>query len=183
MVKQICDLLSQWKKINKAIPISVNLSRITLLEHGLVDTIAKICDKYHIPHELLIIEVTEQEGSIENDVIRTLVKEFKNQGFKVSLDDFGCAYSNIVTLAQVPVDEVKIDKSLVDKIVTHKKNNIIVKSILSMCNELDNIATVSEGIETQEQADILQQYNCTLGQGYLFSRPIPVEEFYERYIS
>ncbi len=183
VVQQICKLLSEWKKMQKAIPISVNLSRITLLEHGIVDTISQICDSYGIPHELLVIEVTEQEGSIENDVICTLVQEFKLQGFKVSLDDFGCAYSNIVTLAQVPVDEVKIDKSLVDKLVTNKKNNVIVKNILSMCNELDNVTTLSEGIETREQANILRAFNCTLGQGYLYSRPIPIDEFYERYIS
>ncbi len=182
VIDQVCQLLAEWGTLNKQIPISVNLSRVTLLEFDIVNTIAKICDSYDVPRELVVIEVTERMGLVTNDVDASLVTEFKNQGFRISLDDFGCAYSNIVTLAQVAVDEVKIDKSLVDHIVTDKKNAIIVKHILAMCNELNQVNTLAEGIELQEQADRLHEFQCHVGQGYLYSRPIPVAEFFEKYI-
>lgn len=182
VIDQVCQLLAEWGTLNKQIPISVNLSRVTLLEFDIVNTIAKICDSYDVPRELVVIEVTERMGLVTNDVDASLVTEFKDKGFRISLDDFGCAYSNIVTLAQVAVDEVKIDKSLVDHIVTDKKNAIIVKHILAMCNELNQVNTLAEGIELQEQADCLHEFQCHIGQGYLYSRPIPVTEFFEKYI-
>lgn len=182
MVRKVCEIQVEWLKCKQELPISVNLSRVTLKEFGIVQTISDILNEYEVPHHLVVIEVTERIGMIENDVAMTLVDEFKAEGFKLSLDDFGCAYSNIVTLAQVSVDEVKIDKSLVDNLISNPKNQIIVKNMLLMCNELENTTTLAEGIETEEQAEYLRSIHCKLGQGYLYSRPIPNEEFYEKYI-
>ncbi len=169
VVEEICKLLAKWK--GKEIPISVNLSRVTLQEYGIVDSIVKICDQYQVPHHLLVIEVTERVGLIENNVASELIRQFKDNGFNISLDDFGCAYSNIVTLAQIRVDEVKIDKSLVDNLTTNKSNHILVKNVLTMCNELDGASTLAEGIEDEEQATLLHQLGCHLGQGYFYARP------------
>ncbi|MFI3250274.1 MAG: GGDEF domain-containing phosphodiesterase [Eubacteriales bacterium] len=182
VVEEVCQLLAAWTKHGKEIPISVNLSRVTLQEYGIVETIVEICDKYAVPHELLVIEVTERVGLIENNVASALISAFKVHGFNISLDDFGCAYSNIVTLAQIQVDEVKIDKSLVDNLTTNKQNHILVKNVLTMCNELDDTSTLAEGIEDEHQAKMLHELGCHLGQGYFYSRPIPVSEFEEKYI-
>lgn len=182
VINEVCRILNQWGNVEEQIPISVNLSRVTLLEYGIVDTIANICDQYGIPHNKLIIEVTERMGLTENNVESRLIREFKEHGFEISLDDFGCAYSNIMTLIQLSVDELKIDKSLITEITTNKKNAAVVKSVLSMCKDLGDITTVSEGIETQEQVDLLNEFECNLGQGYWYSKPIPTEEFYEKYI-
>lgn len=183
VIRKTCELLNLWKGKGKLLPVSVNLSRVTLMEHGIVDSITEILDEHQISHDLIIIEVTERIGIIENDVATTLVDEFKEQGYKLSLDDFGCAYSNIVTLATISVDEVKIDKSLVDHVLTNPKNAIIVRSMLSMCDELENTHTLAEGIETKEQADFLRSANCQFGQGYLYSRPLPIEDFFMKYIA
>lgn len=182
VLNRVCKLLKSLTNENKAIPISVNLSRVTLMEHNIVNTISRICDNYAVPRDLIVIEVTERIGIIENDVATTLIDEFKSSGFKVSLDDFGCAYSNIVTLANIAVDEVKVDKSLIDNILTNDTNKIIVESVVSMCNKIENTHTLAEGIETEEQASILDLFGCTYGQGYLYSRPIPIEEFLEKYL-
>ncbi|MFI3254827.1 MAG: bifunctional diguanylate cyclase/phosphodiesterase [Eubacteriales bacterium] len=181
VVNEVCRLLATWIKTGKGIPISVNLSRVTLQEYGIVDTIVEICDKFEIPHELLVIEVTERVGLIENNVASALISAFKENGFNISLDDFGCAYSNIVTLAQIRVDEVKLDKSLVDHLITNSQNHILVKNVLTMCNELDGASTLAEGIEDESQAKMLHDLGCHLGQGYFYSRPIPVSEFEEKY--
>ncbi len=182
VVDAVCQLLQKWGEVGKALPISVNLSRVTLLEYGIVNSIVEICDKYQVPHQLLVIEVTERVGLIENNVASGLITAFKNNGFNISLDDFGCAYSNIVTLAQIEVDEVKIDKSLVDDLTTSKKNHILVKNVLSMCNELDGASTLAEGIEDEHQARLLYELGCHLGQGYYYSRPIPVDDFIKNYL-
>lgn len=182
VLESVCKLQQEWVKLGKRIPVSVNFSRITLQEYGIVKAIAEVCDKYDVPHNLVVIEITERVGLINNNVASALVTDFKEQGFHLSLDDFGCAYSNIITLAQIEVDEVKIDKSLVDFILSNKKNKVLVKSILSMCNELEGTATLAEGIEESEQGELLYQLGCTLGQGYHYSRPIPVEEFVDKYI-
>lgn len=182
MIRKVCQMIQSWKLVNQELPISVNLSRVTLMEHGIVKTITEILDEYDIPHHLIVIEITERIGLIENEVASTLIQEFKANGYKLSLDDFGCAYSNIVTLAQIEFDEVKIDKSLIDNLISNPKNRIIVKNMLLMCNELENTHTLAEGIETEEQADFLRSVKCKLGQGYLYSKPIPNEEFYDRYV-
>ncbi|MFI3249467.1 MAG: EAL domain-containing protein [Eubacteriales bacterium] len=182
VVEQVCKLLVEWKKEGKSLPISVNLSRVTLLEYGIVKTIADICDLYDVPRNLLLIEVTERVGLIENDVASSLIVDFITHGFKISLDDFGCAYSNIVTLAQIDVDEVKLDKSLIDNLTMSNKNKILVRNVLRMCNELDDTSTLAEGIENNEQGQLLHELGCELGQGYYYCRPIPVEEFNEKYM-
>ncbi len=182
VLEKVCELQVELSKQNKQIPISVNFSRVTLQEFGIVDTIAKICDKYNVAKDLIVIEVTERVGLVENNVASSLIRDFKKNGFKISLDDFGSAYSNIVTLAQIEVDEVKIDKSLVDNLISNEKNLILVKNVLSMCNELNGTSTLSEGIENEEQAKILHELGCHLGQGYLYSKPMPVEQFCEKYI-
>ncbi|MFI3249991.1 MAG: bifunctional diguanylate cyclase/phosphodiesterase [Eubacteriales bacterium] len=182
VVDAVCQLLSRWDAEQKAIPISVNLSRVTLMEYGIVENIVKICDKYNVPHQLLVIEVTERVGLIENDVPSTLVTDFIDNGFTISLDDFGCAYSNIITLAQIQVNEVKLDKSLVDNLTNNRKNHVLVKNVLSMCDELEGMSTLAEGIEDENQATLLYELGCHLGQGYFYSRPIPVNDFEEKYI-
>ncbi len=153
MIRKVCQILMDWNHHQHAMPISVNLSRVTLMEHGIVNTITEILDEYDVPHELIVIEITERIGIVESEVTKELVDNFKEQGFRLSLDDFGCAYSNIVTLSQIAVDEVKIDKSLVDNLISNSKNRVIVKNMLLMCNELEDTFSLAEGIETEEQAE------------------------------
>ncbi len=182
VLESVCKLQKQWIEAGKRIPISVNFSRVTLQEYGIVDAIVEMCNKYEIPHELVVIEITERVGLVNNSVASVLVQQFKENGFNLSLDDFGCANSNIITLAQIEVDEIKIDKSLVDFILSNEKNRMLVKGILDMCDDLQGTSTLAEGIETQEQNDLLHQLGCGLGQGYHYSRPIPIPEFEEKYI-
>lgn len=182
VVKKVCQLQKEWLGQGKELPVSVNLSRVTLTEYGIVQTITAILDEYNIPHHLVIIEITERIGVIENDVASTLVEEFQSQGYRISLDDFGCAYSNIITLAKISFDEVKIDKSLIDYVLVNDKNKVIVEYMLGMCHKLPQTHTLAEGIETKEQAEFLREADCDLGQGYYYARPMPNEEFFEKYV-
>lgn len=183
VVEIICSLLQQLVSQNKAMPISVNLSRVTLQEYGIVETIVALCDKYKVPYKYLVIEVTERVGLVENNVASGLIQQFKNYGFHISLDDFGCAYSNIITLAQIEVDEIKIDKSLLDNVVTSEKNKVLLQNVLTMCNQLEDTVTLAEGIESEEQAKLLEKMGCVLGQGYYYSRPMCIADFLDKYIN
>lgn len=182
VLEQVCKTLEDWGREYEQIPISVNFSPITLLEPHIVNQISEICDRYHIDHQYIIIEITERVELVNNDSASALVDAFKNAQFKISLDDFGCAYSNIITLAQVEFDEVKIDKSLVEHLQDNKKNQIIVENVLKMCQDLTETETIAEGIEHKLQADILRQFGCTQAQGFYYSRPITMDVFYEKYI-
>ncbi|MFI3249712.1 MAG: bifunctional diguanylate cyclase/phosphodiesterase [Eubacteriales bacterium] len=182
VIRKVCQLMQKWKQQGTLLQISVNLSRITLVEHGIVKTVRDILDEYGIDPSLIMIEITERMGVVDNDVATSLVEEFRENGFHLSLDDFGCAYSNIVTLAQITVDEVKIDKSLVDNVLTNQKNAVIVKSMLTMCQGLGDTYTLAEGIESAEQAEFLKNAHCQYGQGYLYAKPMPSGEFFDKYI-
>ncbi|MFI3116121.1 MAG: GGDEF domain-containing phosphodiesterase [Clostridia bacterium] len=183
VLETVCKLLQKWDIKDEDFTISVNLSRVTLLENNIVDTFVEICDKYGIDYKYIVVELTERVGIVENHVQSKLVTDFQERGFKLSLDDFGCAYSNIITLVDVVFDEVKIDKSLVDHVLTSKRNNVTVNHIISMVNSMDSkTVTLAEGIETEEQANCLKEFGSPYGQGYFYSRPIPSDEFYEKYI-
>lgn len=182
VLEKVCIMLQEWVKLGKYLKIAVNFSRITLKEDGIVDLIVEICDKYNVPHELIVVEITERIGLMDSEVSYKLVTDLKHHGFQLSLDDFGCAYSNIVTLSKIDVDEVKIDKSLIDFVESNSKNKIIVQSIIDMCNRMDSTTTISEGIETKTQAELLKLFKCTHGQGYLYSRPIPSNDFFKKYV-
>lgn len=202
VMETICKNLQSWKKeYNRDMQISVNLSRVTLLEPNIVQSVVEICDKYEVDHGKVIIEVTERVGLIPSEVSPELVQEFRDAGYKISLDDFGSDTSNLAALSKLSVDEVKVDKGLVDHIanfnkdhndynkkidkttVKNKKIKGMVKKVINMCDDFDyDTMTLAEGIENIEQAITLREFKCKYGQGYYFSKPISIDDFFEKYI-
>ena len=178
VLETVCKTLSEWRQqgINM-ISMSVNFSRITLLEVDVVDTMVRICRKYKIPPKWITIEVTESIGSMDNVALRELIRNIKKAGFSVSLDDFGSQYSNLSLLSNVDFDELKFDKSMVDNITVNEKSQVIMRYAIDMGLSLNDTISVAEGIETPEQLKLLLQMNCKYGQGYLFSKPIPIDDF------
>lgn len=185
----VCQNLQKWKAHGKEMRISVNLSRITLMEPDIVTSIIEICDRYEISHDQVMMEVTERVGLIESEVSTELVQEFRDNGFKISLDDFGSASSNLAALSKISVDEVKVDKGLVDYIAQSENTDLddkvhsMVRNIISMCREFEyDTITLAEGIEYIEQVETLRRFKCMLGQGFYFDRPLSIEDFYQKYI-
>ncbi len=178
VLETVCKTLAEWHKqgINM-ISMSVNFSRITLLEADVVDTMLRICRKYKIPPKWITIEVTESIGSMDTVALKDLIHNIKKAGFSVSLDDFGSQYSNLSLLSNIDFDELKFDKSMVDNIAVNEKSQVIMRYAIDMGLSLNDTISVAEGIETPEQLKLLLQMNCKYGQGYLFSKPIPIEEF------
>jgi EAL domain-containing protein (putative c-di-GMP-specific phosphodiesterase class I) len=103
------------------------------------------------------------------------IRQLKKLGVKISMDDFGTGFSSLGQLDLFELDKLKIDKVFIDDIVTMKKRQNLVKSIVAMSKSL-NLVVVAEGIETKEQVEILKTLGCDLGQGYLFSKPLEVKD-------
>lgn len=177
-----CGKIAQWvREGKKVVPVSVNFSRYTLAEKDFLSRLKEICGKYDIDKKMVEIEITESVKGTEGiDMIR-LIDKIKEEGFAISIDDFGVNYANLSLFTSVNFDVLKIDKSLAENIQDNRKAQMVVESIAGICRKMD-IRMVVEGVETEEQFDILSKIGCEQAQGYLFSRPIPIEEYEQRYI-
>lgn len=183
MLEGVCRLLAKWQLSGKQkLNISVNFSRVTLIEDNIVKKMKTICEKHKVPPSMVKIEITESVGVLGRRELEHLLISLQRAGFSISLDDFGSRYSDLAILSIANFDEIKLDKSLVDKIESKGKSRTIAEYILHMCMDLELTHTVAEGIETVPQREIFKQYGCELGQGYLFDRPMPVEDFERKYI-
>lgn len=177
MLEQACKVLKEWKtKGYPQIRIAVNQSRIVFYKQGYLSQLRKITQKYGVDPSQIVLEVTEGI-SIENiDEMADVIRELHNMGFTVSMDDFGSGYSSLNILKDLAIDELKLDKVFLSETREEEKGAVIMKNIISLAKEL-HITTVAEGIETKDQEEFLKGIHCDIGQGYYYSRPIPVEKF------
>lgn len=178
----ICSKIKEWSAREKqAFPVSVNFSRFSLSQPSFVEQLEMICEKYGISPGYLEIEITESIRSAQEVDLKDLISELRQAGFTVALDDFGTEYLNLSLLSSVEFDVLKLDKSMVDDVITNPKAQAIVESISEICKKM-GIKVIAEGIETEEQMSVLRTCGVETAQGYLFSRPIPVDEYEERYL-
>lgn len=180
--EETCKVLQKWQEEGRELPtISLNFSRLTLAEQDLVENLENIFNQYTIPKSTLEIEITESYGDIGKTLIYQNAIKLHDAGYAISLDDFGTKYTNLTILSEIVVDILKVDKSLVHALEKNKKNQVILKNLISMCNDL-GIKVIAEGVETKEQEKMLNTLGCYLIQGYLYSKPIPISEFEEKYM-
>lgn len=183
VLKTVCRMLKDWRERGgRVFKMSVNVSRVTLIAEDTIKNSVAICKKYGIDPCLIDVEITESFGLLEKELLVDLIKRMHEAGFSISMDDFGTSFSNLELLSQVHFDTVKFDKSLTDSIVDNPKTQILFKAAVSMCSEFGDTLTLAEGIENEEQLKVLQKLGCQLGQGYYFARPLPEDEFWERYV-
>lgn len=169
--------MKEWiEKGKKVIPISVNISRAHLKNDKFVEELFNLVKKYDIPINLIELELTESIFVDDMESVIGTMKEFKELGFIVSMDDFGSGFSSLNLLKDLPVDVIKLDKDFFRHSSIEQKESIIVSHVIKMAKDLKMIV-LSEGVETAEQAEFLYTSGCDLAQGYLFSRPIPMDEF------
>lgn len=180
--EEVCKLLKEIEEKNyNQLKISVNFSKMTLFESNFIIILENIVNKYNLNKKFLEIEITESISDLGSDVLSRITQDLKNNGFSVSLDDFGMMHSNLSTLVNITFDVIKLDKSLVNSICDNNSNRIIIKNIINMCSELGS-ETIAEGIETKEQEELLSKLGCRYFQGYLYDKPIPLDKFKEKYL-
>lgn len=174
-----CKILSDWSKRtdgHEKLNLSINISPKDFYFIDIYQVITSLVEKYKIDPKKLHLEITE--SSVMNNATEHIktINNLREYGFTVEMDDFGSGYSSLNMLKDMPVDILKIDMVFLGKTDDHKKSKIILKSIVSMANNLD-MPQITEGVETKEQFDMLKEMGCKLFQGYYFSKPVPLEEF------
>lgn len=179
VVERVCAFLKRMQDENIHVrPVSVNFSRWHLHEENMASRLAEIVDAYHLPHSLIVVEITESAMIHEEELMRRMVASLHENGFEFSIDDFGSGLSSLSMVADTLPDEIKIDRSLLRKNCEDERERIILESIFLFATRL-NIRTVAEGVETKEQLGFLRTCNCNLIQGFYFAKPMPEEAFRE----
>ena len=177
MLEEVCKLQRMWLDEGKTlVPISVNISRIHLLDEGLILMILHIVDYYKLPHDCIELELTESAFFDDKKKLIHTVEELKKNGFVVSMDDFGSGYSSLNTLKDLPFDVVKLDGEFFRKMEDQTRSRIIIEDTITLAKHLE-LQVVAEGIEEKEQVEFLKSMGCDLIQGYYFAKPMPAEEF------
>jgi len=176
VITQACQQLKRWQDMGfSQIYIAVNLSAKQLRQHDLIDKIVDNAQKADINVENLLFEITENIALYDFKQSVSILNTFKNMNVRVALDDFGTGYSSLNYLKLLPINMIKIDKSFVKDITIGQNEKHIARAIIELAHNMDVIVT-AEGIETEEQYETLFNFGCDLGQGYLFSKPVPAEE-------
>lgn len=152
------------------LPITVNVSVRDFSQEGFADALEDKMIKARLPTSLLGIECLETERIIESPSAIRGLEMLKLRGFGISLDDFGTGYSNISYLRRMPLDVIKLDRSLISELSSDTASRIIVRSIISMLKELDYVV-LAEGVESANTVKTLAEYGCDQAQGYFYSRP------------
>ncbi|MDL0156692.1 putative bifunctional diguanylate cyclase/phosphodiesterase, partial [Clostridioides difficile] len=174
---QVCKNFKRWENENfPTFPISINLSRVHLENPGFISELERITKEYEIEPNLIEIELTESAIFDNTKILFKIMQTLKSVGFKISMDDFGSGYSSLNMLKDMPIDVLKLDRQFFITVGNAKKSQIVVSSIVQMAKQLD-IKVVSEGVETVEQAEFLRFIGCDMAQGFLFARPMPIEEY------
>lgn len=160
------------------VPISVNISRADLFQPNFVDSYAAIKTENNIPDNLLELELTESLMLENTDEIFGILSQLRQHGFLCSIDDFGSGYSSLNALKDLPADILKLDKKFLDESADLRKNETIIRSVIEMAKKL-SLKTVAEGVERSEQVKFLKEIGCDMIQGFVFSKPIAPDSFYE----
>ena len=160
----------------ECVPASVNVSRAHFIEKDLAQQIKNDVDAEGAPHELIEIEVTESAFFDDKRAMINTIRELKEYGFQVSMDDFGSGYSSLNSLKDMPLDVLKLDAEFFRGDLEDKRGEIVVSEALKLAKNL-NMVTVAEGVEAREQVDFLAKHGCDMIQGYIYARPMEPEKY------
>ena len=157
------------------VPISFNMSRNDIFKHSYVDDVEKVRQKYNIPVKYLRVEITETSAIGGMELMVSVINRFHELGYIVEMDDFGSGYSSLNILKDLDVDIIKLDLNFLNGSVKGR-GGIIIRSVVQMAKWL-RTPIIVEGVETEEQADFMKSIGCYYIQGYLYSKPLPEDEF------
>lgn len=179
--KTACAQNKAWQDaMLPAIPVSINLSASRFMEKDLVISIQETLKETQLESQYLEIEITETSILKNEETVFSLLDELKKIGIKIALDDFGTGYSSLSHLHHFngKIDILKIDRSFIQDLSISKQEdaNFIVDMIIQLSNQL-KMDVIAEGVETMEQLQVLKDYNCNTVQGYLYSKPLPANQF------
>lgn len=175
VVDEVLRQVTLWRAENIQIPVSINFTASDVSQPGFANHLESKLLKHGLTTSDIRIECLETEEIIANETALQELDMLKIRGFKILLDDFGAGYSNINYLRKIPLDIIKLDRSIISKITEDLGSRIIAKNIITMLKELD-YTVLAEGVEDEETANILKAFGCDEAQGFYFSRPLIAED-------
>lgn len=180
IMEQVCrDYRTAKDKGLPFVPVSLNFSRLDFELCDIVGYLCKAAEEYDVPRNYLDVEITESALTDQHDFLQSAMKVLRSAGFSIWLDDFGSGYSSLNVLNDYQFDVMKIDMKFLTGFGSNKKTRTILKNIVGLTKQL-NMMSLTEGVETKEQFEFLKRIGCDRTQGYLFSRPVPLEEMYAK---
>lgn len=169
---QACAQAAQWNQRGLRLSMAINLSPLLLESDQFVDDVCAVIERHAIRADQIVWEITESSVVANLGAALGVLARLRLKGFGLSLDDYGTGFSSMQQLARMPFTELKVDRSFVNGASERDHLRVILQSALDMANRL-NLVTVAEGVERLEDWRLLQEYGCSLGQGYLVARPMP----------
>ena len=181
VLEQVCSYQQQWKeKGYRPVRIAVNISPKQFKQENFAEKVKRVIRKYNVEPKYIELEITES-SMVNGDETENILKNLKALGVFVSVDDFGTGYSSLSYLKKYPIDIIKIDQSFIADLDKDDKNEAIVKAIITLSQNLE-MEVIAEGVEEISQENFLKLHQCKKGQGYLYNKPLPVEEIVEKYL-
>ena len=180
--RQVCRKLREWlDKGVRPVCISLNLSSVDIQMDHILSDIMEGTREYGIDHRFLEFELTETAFLKDTERTFHVMKELRDSGFTTSIDDFGSGYSIMNMMADIPSDVIKLDCGFVQSCRNTERGREFLRQLIQMTNKM-GFVSLCEGIETKEQLDMVTEMGCSIGQGYYFSKPIPMDDFFEKYL-
>lgn len=175
------EQISDWKRrFGISVPVSVNVSRIDLYDPGLTEKLIGIVKTNGLDVKDLLLEITESAYTEDSKIILEKVKQLRDIGFMIEMDDFGAGYSSLSMLSYMPVDALKLDMCFIRNAFKEQRDTRLLEAMIRLADAF-SVPTIAEGVETAEQVAALKKMGCNIIQGYYFSRPVPANEF-EKFI-
>lgn len=177
VLEKTCQTIAQWyETYNRRVPLAINITAVEFQAPNFISNVQALLIKYDIPPIYLEFEVTENVVITDIDLVMNTIVVLQNMGIKVSIDDFGTGYSSLAYLRKLPIDKIKIDRSFIQEVASNDSDLTIVKTMVELSHGLGK-RVLAEGVETQQQLQLLRNIGCDAVQGYFISRPISEEEF------
>ena len=169
--------IGDWRKrLGCSVPVSVNVSRIDMMDPDLADTFCRLVEENGLSFDDLHLEITESAYTEDSEEIIRVVSGLRARGFKIEMDDFGAGYSSLNMITKLPIDALKLDMMFIRTAFHETGNTGILKIMLDISRYL-SVPMIAEGVETEEQMLTLQGLGCDIVQGYYFARPMPAKDF------
>lgn len=180
MLRQACELIQKWKPAWPDLVLNVNFSRNTLMESDFLERIDQILSETVVDPAQLIFEITESSQNIQLESLYSLLDEVKKRGISLAIDDLGTEAACLEMLYLPQISVAKIDKSLINKAEHSDREQLVIRHLIDLCHDL-NMRCVAEGIETDNQIELLKKLGCDRLQGYLIGKPMPAADFFHQF--
>jgi len=177
LFNEVASQMAKWKQHYPNLQISVNKSPVQFRSvHDNCSNWIERLEQLGLSGENFIVEITEGLLLDARDSVVSQLNAFREAGMKIAIDDFGTGYSSLAYLRKFDIDFVKIDRSFTSNIIPNSSDMVLCEAIIEMSHKL-GMKVIAEGVETDQQRDLLRNADCDFGQGYLYSKPVTVDQF------